>query len=110
MNDATCKTCPWCDIDAHSKLDRLENFAPCRINAPSVAIAEAEVNCLSYAEWPWVRMSVDWCGEHPERQTRLECGPGTVVVGEMVPTAADMRRIVDALEQMAHCALLRATP
>jgi len=107
MPEPTCKTCPWCDVGQSDKRDAFMDLAPCRLNGPRAATDELLM--LPYAEWPWVRMSDDWCGEHPDRQPHLDCSATTTFVthDDDGPSAADMRRIVDALEKMATCAAVK---
>lgn len=98
MSDATCRTCPWwvqtTELLVQAKFYVDHGKGECRRNAPIPSPDD------SSSWWP-VTYAGDWCGEHPDRQPCIECVPGTVVVGGMVPTAADMRRIVDALETIA---------
>lgn len=99
MSDATCKTCPrW----FHTTLAHLDgtlqlNRAECRHGAPIVGLPWQD----HYpGAWPEVGPD-DWCGEHPDRQI-IEYTEATLVThDDDGPTAADMRRIVDALEKMA---------
>lgn len=108
MNDtATCKTCPWWVqtvellVQANFYVDH--GKGECRRNAPIPSPED------SSSWWP-VTYAGDWCGEHPDRQPRLECMTTTLVTAETDgPTAADMRRIVDALEKLVSRAM-RAKP
>ena len=93
MSDATCKTCPWCWAPLRTR--NKTKLRECRRNAPQVASAEE-----TPAWWPAIYED-DWCREHPDRQPHLEGVSTTLVTRETAPTAADMRRIVDALEKMA---------
>ena len=93
MSDATCKTCPWCDYEDD---EDGTSWCLCRKHAPKAASRNHKP-----AFWPVVDEHADWCGEHPDRQPRLECGVTTIVTSETFPTERDMRRIVDALEKMA---------
>lgn len=92
MSDATCKTCPWFDYSPDGSWGLCRSKPPCYDEKASKAM------------WPMVT-DRDWCGEHPDRQPRLDSyidfATTTSVTRETLPTAADMRRIVDALEKMA---------
>ena len=91
MSDATCETCPY--------VMQLKRGGECH-HDPPLRLSETD----SSGVWPFV-LDTDWCGEHPDRQPHLECATATLVThDDDGPSAADMRRIVDALEQMAHCA------
>lgn len=110
MSDATCGTCPSYSVfRAPVSGERPCPNGECRRYPP------LKVN----PRWPSVYGDTDWCSEHPDRYQPLveiaEAPPtarefATMVVGcESAPTAADIRRIVDALEKMATCAA-RAKP
>lgn len=88
-SDATCRTCPNCkEIDTY--------HGECRFHAPVIHEGPP---------WPGIDPQTDWCGEHPDRQPRIECAETTLVTNNSGGlSAADMYPIVDALEQMARCA------
>lgn len=98
MSDATCKTCRWWNLRNAYGVARA--IGECRFHAPVI-----------HEGPPWPSTDdTDWCGSHPDRQPHLECAMTTLVThDDDGPSAADMRRIVDALEKMASRAQ-RATP
>lgn len=113
MSDATCKTCPyWSPYPARDDSEFRDGMGDCRRHAPTMVATRAEdprdpadFNSL----FPYT-VADEWCGSHPDRQPHLECATTTLVTAETDgPTAADMRRIVDALEKMATRAA-RAKP
>lgn len=93
MSDATCKTCLWLGRSQYG------NIPECRKNPPRYSNHPDAPDGTGY--WPGVDELTGWCGEHPDRQPHLECGVTTIVSGETAPTAADMRRLLDALEKIA---------
>lgn len=89
MSDATCKTCRWfspkLQTEFRTGCGAAMQKGSCRINPPV------------HGGWPTTWEDY-WCGEHPDRQGRVEYAE---VTQESFPTEDDMRRIVGALEKMA---------
>ena len=96
MSDATCKTCPWYD-----DLNGASANGSCRKCSPARSYMATSTNPTWGVPWWPIVHNYDWCGEHPDRQPHLDCATTTLVTADGGPTAADMRRIVDALEKMA---------
>lgn len=104
MSPATCATCPnWAPYPKRDDDTDYPHMGDCRCHAPTMVAVRAEdprdpadFNSL----FPYT-VADEFCGEHPERQPRIECATATLVTRETVPTAADMRRILDALEKIA---------
>jgi D-aminopeptidase len=44
----------------------------------------------------------DWCGEHPERQPKVECAEATFVRHDAESPAADLCQVVNALVKITN--------
>jgi hypothetical protein len=128
MSDATCKTCPW--WSAWPAADGNPKTGDCRRTPPHRTILDYDTGedggLATYGTpdghdipLPPTQIHLDgeprtghgyWCGSHPDRQPHLEGLSTTLVTRATAPTAADMRRLLDALEKMASRAARRATP
>ena len=76
MNDATCKTCPWCDHTASQD----EAYGRCRV-APPAGIGGG---------FALVVLAEDWCREHPSLAPKME----SVVSSTECVTKDDVKLIV----------------
>ena len=71
MTDATCKTCPSCELGVTAYRPSRKPGDPtgqdglCRNRAP---LPYPGNDTDSWALWPVVNPAKDWCGEHPDRQ------------------------------------------